>query len=89
MAFTRNLMSCDFISSPWNNRSDSPIGRLDTCFFTFFGCARILLTSEIAQLGRVTETTRIESALGAVQAFRLGGDGDCVAVARRATQAQF
>ena len=44
---------------------------------------------EIAQFGRVTETTHIEFAICAVQAFRLSGDGNCVVVDRRATQAQF
>ena len=38
-----------------------------------------ITTSEIAQLGRVTETTHIESAICAVQVFPVSGDGNCVA----------
>ena len=47
-----------------------------------------ITTSEIAQLGRVTETTHIKAATCAVQGSVLG-DGNCVVVDRRATQAQF
>ena len=52
-------------------------------------CFQTITRSEIAQLVCVREMTHTKAATCAVQVFPLSGHGNCVAVNRRATQAQF